>query len=104
MSSLDRVITLQRRTETKDDLGVVSEAWAPIGTLRASLVQEEDTEDLKPSGLQADGSVTFRTRWLGGLTVRDRLLYDGAPHDILVLREIGRRRGLEIRAIARGQA
>lgn len=99
--TLDRTITIQRSTEARDDLGAVTEAWAPVTSLRAALIQASTTEFLQGAGLQGEAAVIFRTRFLDGVTVRDRVLFEGAAHDIKEVKEIGRRRGLEIRTVAR---
>jgi len=100
-STLDRVITLQRATEVRDEFGVVTSGWATIATLRAQLIQSSTTEFLQGAGLQGEAAVIFRTRWFGDITVRDRVVYEGVAHDIKELKEIGRRRGLDIRTVAR---
>lgn len=98
---LDRVITVQRSVEVRDDMGQVSQSWNTIATLRAERIQAATTEYLKGAGLQGDAAVIFRIRWIDGLTVRDRVLCDGATHDVQEIKELGRRRGLEIRTVAR---
>lgn len=100
--SLDRVITVQRRTESRDEFGVVTDAWSTIATLRAQKLQASTTEFLQAAGTGAEATVIFRTRWLDGLLTTDRVTCDGTAHDIKELKELGRRKGLEIRTIARG--
>lgn len=100
--SLDRIITIQRATEARDDFGVVSTTWAAVATLRAALIQASTTEFLQGAGLQGEAAVIFRTRFLAGVTVRDRVLFEGVAHDIKEVKELGRRNGLEIRTVARG--
>lgn len=100
--SLDRVITVQRFTEQRDDLGQVTTTWATIATLRAQKIQASTTEYLKGEGFKGEAAVVFRVRWLDGLTVKDRVLSDGIAHDIKELKEIGRRKGLDIRTVASG--
>lgn len=100
--SLDRVITVQRRTESRDEFGVVTDAWSTIATLRAQKVQSSTTEYLQAAGTGADAAIVFRTRWLDGLLTTDRVTADGTAHDIKELKELGRRKGLEIRTVARG--
>lgn len=99
--TLDRIITIQRATEARDDFGVVTTTWATLATLRAALVQASTTEYLQAAGLQGEAAVIFRTRYLDGVTVRDRVLSDGVAHDIKEVKELGRRKGLEIRTVAR---
>jgi hypothetical protein len=43
----------------------------------------------------------FRVRYVAGVKLDDRLTYEGATFDVKELKEIGRRRGLEIRCVAR---
>jgi hypothetical protein len=35
-------------------------------------------------------------RWLEGVSVLDRIVYEDRPHNITEVRELGRREGLEI--------
>lgn len=99
--TLDRIISIQRATEARDEFGVVTTTWATVADLRAALIQASTTEFLQGAGLQGDAAVIFRTRFLDGVTVRDRVLYGGIAHDILETKEIGRRKGLELRTVAR---
>lgn len=99
--SLDRVIIVQRATETRDTLGQVTQGWFPVATLRAAVIQASTTEYLQGAGLQGDAAVIFRTRWMDGLRVADRILYEGVAHDVKEIKELGRRKGLEIRTVAR---
>ena len=99
--TLDRTISIQRATEVRDDLGVVTTTWATLATMCAALIQASTSEYLQGAGLQGDAAVIFRTRFLDGVTVRDRVLYGGTAHDIQEVKEIGRRKGLELRTVAR---
>lgn len=99
--TLDRSIIIQRATETRDAFGVVTTTWATLATMRAALVQASTAEFLQGAGLQGEAAVIFRTRYLEGVTVRDRVLYGDVAHDIKEVKEIGRRKGLEIRTVAR---
>jgi SPP1 family predicted phage head-tail adaptor len=101
--TLDRVVTIQRASEARDALGVVTTTWATLATLRAALVQASTAEFLQAAGLHGEAAVIFRTRFLAGVTVRDRVLFEGVAHDIKEVKEIGRRHGLELRTVARNQ-
>lgn len=96
---LDRTITIQRRTETKHGPNVVS-AWTDFATVRAEIVQQSASEFLTSFGEAETGTVIFRIRYLGGITTADRIIYDGRAHDLKEIAEIGRRRGVELRAVA----
>lgn len=96
---LDRTITIQRQTQAKDGPRVVT-AWTDIATVRAEIVQQSASEFLTGYGEAETGTVIFRIRYLGGITTADRILFDGTAYNIKEIAEIGRRRGLELRAVA----
>jgi SPP1 family predicted phage head-tail adaptor len=100
---LDRTITIERHVETLDVYGVPTATWNVIATLRAELLHNETPEAVTNGG--ANESIqalrTFRTRFVD-VNDHDRIIYQGAAYDIIDVVEIGRRRGLEIRARKRG--
>jgi SPP1 family predicted phage head-tail adaptor len=96
--SLDRLITIERFTNTIDDFGTPVETWSPVATLRAQIVSAS-TEEFIRNGAEAETVIVFRTRYLAGVTPADRIVYGGAAHNIKELTEIGRRRGLELRCV-----
>ena len=102
--ALDRTIVIQRLAETARPSGGISESWAPLATLRAQLIQATTDEAIRGYGAATEAVTVFRTRFLAGVTAADRVLFDDRPHDIVEIKEIGRRRGLELRTIARGPA
>ncbi|WGD32010.1 phage head closure protein [Ancylobacter sp. WKF20] len=95
--SLDRTIIVERSTETPDQYGAVTLTWAALATLRAQLVQSTTAEFMRSYGASTERVFAFRTRWLDGITTQDRVTYDGAAFNIVELKELGRRKGLEIR-------
>lgn len=97
---LDRMITIERLTETVTPSGSVLKAWAAIASLRAELIQQSAEEFLAGPGEVENTTVIFRTRWMDGITTADRLIYNGKPHDLKEIAEMGRRRGLELRGKA----
>lgn len=99
---LDRTITIERRTETLNDLGVPQEAWTPATTVRAELVEQSADELARAFGEASEIKTTFRTRYVEGVTSADRVLYAGEAYELSSVTEIGRRRGLELRTKARG--
>jgi len=98
---LDRSIDLERLTETVQPSGAVVTTWAKIATVRAEIVQQSATEFLTGFGEAENGTVVFRVRYVPDLTTADRVAYAGAIYDLKEIKEIGRRRGLELRAVAR---
>ena len=95
--SLDRTITVQRGGEVQDDYGGVSLGWTTVATVRAALLESSTSEFMQAGGEQAERTVAFRIRWLADLRNADRVLFEGAAFDVLQVKEIGRRRGLELR-------
>jgi SPP1 family predicted phage head-tail adaptor len=102
--TLDRTITVQTFTETVDDYGTPTQGWAYFATLRAQLVEASTDEFLRGYGESETTVAVFRTRWRDGVTPQMRIVYAGKPLNIREIKEIGRRRGLELRAeLVRGE-
>jgi SPP1 family predicted phage head-tail adaptor len=98
---LDRTISIDRYSAgVPDDFGTVIADWTPLATVRAQLVQASTEEFLSAQGANAETAVIFRTRWIAGLTTADRVRYDGRSFNIRETKELGRRRGLELRCEA----
>lgn len=95
---LDRTITLERSVETVDDYGVTTSTWTPLATVRAQLVEQSTDEFLKTFAESSETAVAFRVRHLADVRLTDRLVYAGSIFDLVGLKEIGRHRGLELRA------
>lgn len=101
--ALDRVIVVERMTEAVNDLGQVIAAWSPFAEMRAHLMQASASEFLRNFGASTETAVVFRTRFLAGITLADRVSYDGAAFNIVEVKELGRREGLELRCVRIGQ-
>lgn len=96
---LDREITIQRSTRVRDDSGNSVYTWSDIATLRAQIVQASTEEFIRGWGASDETVIIFRVRWLDGIQLSDRILLDGRIHNLKEIKEIGRRRGLELRSI-----
>jgi SPP1 family predicted phage head-tail adaptor len=101
---LDRTIVVQSFTSTDDGYGNVTETWTDKATLRAQLVQASTDEYLRDYGVSDETVTIFRTRWIDGVTLSDRVVYAGLLHNIKSVKEIGRRRGLELRTVSLDEA
>ncbi|MBK3745817.1 phage head closure protein [Paraburkholderia aspalathi] len=97
---LDRTITIERLTETVKPSGSVVKAWVALATVRAEVVQQSATDFLTGYGEAENGTIIFRVRFYPGITTADSIIYNGLRHDLKEIKEIGRRRGLELRAVA----
>jgi SPP1 family predicted phage head-tail adaptor len=96
--SLDRTITLQSVTTTVDEYGTPAQGWSDFATARAQLIQASTSEYLRAYGETDTAVVIFRIRWLDGVTADMRVSYGGQFYNIREIKEIGRRRRLELRA------
>jgi len=103
---LDRRITLQRFTTTKNEFNEDVQTWADLATVWASKEDIRDSERWQASEVAAEVTTRFRIRWsntVKDIDPRDRVLFDGRIYAINAVKEIGRRVGLEITAAARAE-
>jgi SPP1 family predicted phage head-tail adaptor len=101
--SLDRVVLIERATDTLDDFRVPVTTWSTLATVRARLVDQSTTEATRAEGSVTKRAVTVETRHLADVLPGDRLTLDGLAYLIADVREIGRRRGLTITAERTGR-
>lgn len=93
---LDRVIEIQRPTTTLDLYGTPTQGWATFASMRAQLLAfSTDTREGQRGGT-TDTTITFRTRWLDGVNLENRVLYGEQAFKIIQIKEIGRRVGLDL--------
>lgn len=101
---LDRKIILQRFTETRDAYNEPVKTWATLATRAASYEPLSDGERFRASETAANASARFVIRYgstVADLNPKDRLTYNGDTYEIVHVKELGRREGLEITANAR---
>lgn len=96
---LDRTISIERESEIVTPAGGVVTTWTNLATVRAQIVTQSASEFLTGYGEAEAGTVVFRIRYLDGVTTADRVTYEGAQYNVKEISEIGRRRGLELRAV-----
>lgn len=97
---LDRTIKIQRFTKTWVQSGGAwfqNEVWADLATVPATVVQTGGREYLARTAVIAESLMTATIRYRD-VTISDRVIYgsNGLVWDISEIREIGRRRGLEL--------
>lgn len=100
---LDRRVTIERATLTRDSLGTEVTAWTPLAEVDAEVRQVSDGERWRAGEVGAELTARIRIRWGLGVTVRDRVIHEGRVHDIVGVKEIGRQLGQEITAAARAE-
>ena len=104
---LDRRITLQRASTTKNGFNEDVEAWGDIATVWASATPVSDAERVRAQQVGAVISMRFQIRFstaVADLSPTDRLTYNGKTYNITAVKELGRRQGLEITAATRSDA
>lgn len=99
---LDQTITLQSFTSVDDEYGNQTQTWSDVATVRAQLLQASTEEFQRNWGTTYEPTFVFRIRWRSGLTLGNRIIHDGVIRPIEEIKEIGRRKGLEIRTAGRG--
>lgn len=94
-------IQIEREQELVADSGLVRKVWLPVLMTRAE-VKEASTEEFLLNQIIGDKSrAVFLIRWPSQpIAMQDRIAYAGKVWAIKGLQEIGRKRGLEIRAEA----
>lgn len=94
---LDRTIVIERVSNGTSASGAVVETWSTLVTLRAQMVQQSTDEFMRAGGASSETAIVFRTRYFAGITLADRVSYNSAPHRLKEIKEIGRRKCLELR-------
>ncbi|WP_316195935.1 MULTISPECIES: head-tail adaptor protein [unclassified Bradyrhizobium] len=94
--NLDRIIELQRRSTGIDAWGTPIDVWTTFATMRAQLLQNATDDREGPRGKTTNAVLTFRTRWVDGVTLENRVVYQGSQLTISQTKEVGRRVGLEL--------
>lgn len=96
---LDRTITIKRLGAWLDD-GYGNLAPGPsvvLATCRAQVIQASTEEFMRSWGASTETAVVFRTRHVDGVSPADTVTADGDTFDIIEVKPLGRRRGLELR-------
>jgi SPP1 family predicted phage head-tail adaptor len=97
---LDRIIEVQDFVAGEPNpWGEVEYTWATFATLRAQIIQETTEEFLRNYGVTAEQAIIFRTRYVEGISTLFRVQYEGRQFNIREVKEIGRRKGLDIRCV-----
>jgi SPP1 family predicted phage head-tail adaptor len=99
---LTKTIDLQRATVAVDQYGTPANTWATFATVRAQLLQATTEEFMRTFGASTEAAVVFRIRFLDGITLADRVSYQGRAYDLKEVKELGRREGLDLRCLATG--
>ncbi len=98
----DRYIVIQNPVQKRGRAGGVKPQWDYFANSWAKKEDVSGGETRRGTQLVAETNVVFETRhWIEGLTTAHRIDCDGVAHDILFIREIGRKEAAEIQTVAR---
>ena len=103
---LDRRITIERYDTAPDAFNEGTKVWSPIVTVWASKKDVSDSERVAAQEVGAEISTRFQIRYstqVKDVDPRDRLICEGRVYSISAVKEIGRRDGLELSAVARAE-
>jgi SPP1 family predicted phage head-tail adaptor len=103
---LDRRIRIMRSSETVNALNEPVLTWGVLADVAAGKKDVSDGEKLRAKEMNASITTRFHIRWsakVSDVDARDRILFDGREFDIVAVKEIDRRVGLEITAAARAE-
>lgn len=101
---LDRRITIRRATTATNDLGEDVATWGDLATVWASKEDIRDGERFAAQEVAAHITTRFRVRWssvTSDVDAKDRIVYQGYEYNVVAVKELGRREGIEITASAR---
>lgn len=101
---LDRRITIERATATFDEFNAPVEKWSVLATVWASKTDIKDGERFRADAVSSQITTRFRIRFssmVADVNPKDRVIYSGRVYDIVAVKEIGAREGIEITASAR---
>jgi SPP1 family predicted phage head-tail adaptor len=104
---LDRKISIERRTDTRDAAGQPIPTWTRIGATRwAAVMPVSGGERFTADQFIGRQQTEFQIRWasdISDISPLDRIVYpvasspsDNEIYDVLAVHEIGRRAGLRI--------
>jgi SPP1 family predicted phage head-tail adaptor len=101
---LDRRITIQRATPTRDQFNNEILTWFDLVTVWASARPASVRERLAHMEVGSEIDSVFEFRWsplTASVDSKDRIVFDGKIYDIVAPAEIDRRVGIRVKAVAR---
>jgi SPP1 family predicted phage head-tail adaptor len=102
--AMDRRVRLERATTTDTGLETAVASWSTLATVWAEKLEISDGERSRQVGAEASATTRFRVRYsatVASLNAKDRAVCEGRTYDIVGVKELGRREGLEITAMRR---
>lgn len=99
---LNETVVLKSVEYIDDEYGNSTEVETDFATLRAQIIEESTDEFMRNYGASTERLRIFRTRFVDAVTLEMKVLHAGITYNLKQIKEIGRRRGLELRCVAVG--
>lgn len=97
--SLDRLITIQRRTIVRDEIGAAKEGFADQYSNVPAMIKPLSGREkfhVESARELSYKQYVFTIRHISGITEKHRIIFEGENYDIVRISEITRRQGLEL--------
>lgn len=91
---LDRLVTIQSKSEVVDAFGERTNTWSTFLTVHAMPVQKDGKEQTTDSNRSTDRMVNFRIRYKSTITNEMRVIWESNYYKIEDIKELGRREGM----------
>jgi len=103
---LNRRITISTATKAEDAVGQGIPTWVPLATVWAKYTPVSDGEKVRANEVFSDLMARFIIRYstvVANVDTKAQITFDGRTFDVSGVKEIERRRWIEITASARGE-
>lgn len=97
---MDRQVAILRPVNAINEFNEPETTWQLVDMVWAAKIPQRGSERFAAAQVAGHMVTTFKIRWRDDLSPLDRLEYQGRQWDIYDVRELGRRDGLEIDAVA----
>lgn len=95
---LDRRILIEQNSPAQDEFGSLTAVWSTFATVWARVAPVTGKEIFLSDQVSASADTLFRIRYLKGLNVQMRIVYNDENYNIKNILEIARREGMNILA------
>lgn len=96
---LTQRITIQRATETINEVGSPILTWSDFASRWAEKVEQSTSEFIRDYGATDETAIVFRTWYIEGVTGGDRVFWGGQAFNIKGIVVLGQNLGHELRCV-----
>ena len=91
---LDRLITIQSKSEAVDAYGQPILTWSTFIQVRSNVVQKDGVEQTSDNNRSTKRMINFTVRYKSTITNEMRVLWENNYYKIEDIKELGRREGM----------